>query len=412
MLKMISNIVPRLTARSGIAQCFLVLMFLANVIPLFKGQAYAVDGYLVDEAARSWQLVGLGALMAATFVSSDLRIAQNKVFMLVIVPFTIYLLVNAVFSDVPEISAQYTLLFFGVATAVAILRLQAEDWLKAFRLASLALSAALVVFVLTKTRDGRFWGAAHPNVMGTWILVLAILATAWRNWLRWSILGLTLFVGVTVDSRFSVLGMLLLFVSFTFINSMNSLRKAVVVSLIILIAGAGTWSISSSFFEGQGDRSLESGGISGRDVLWDEAFQRISKHPIFGSGFRTSTTAEAETSGPIAYGSHSGLIAVVDELGVVGLAGFLAMFVWRANQLLRSIRNSKDPAVQHLNSIFLAGIVADMAPLMFQPNYINFGDPLGLFVMLALFVQIKRSSQLARASLSNIGANQQYQFND
>ena len=52
MLKAISNTLPRLTTRTGIAQWLLALMFFANVAPMFRGQSYE-ENYLIDQVART-----------------------------------------------------------------------------------------------------------------------------------------------------------------------------------------------------------------------------------------------------------------------------------------------------------------------------------------------------------------------
>ncbi|HVX76004.1 MAG TPA: O-antigen ligase family protein [Bradyrhizobium sp.] len=400
MSKAIIDILPRLNTRTGIAQWLLVFAFLANVIILFRGQSYE-DNYLIDEVARTAQLASLGLLSLSIIFCSDLRLARNKTFVLVIVPFTAYLFINTAVSITPDISSQYVILFFLTTTVICILDLGADDWLRVFRVASLCLSAALLLFILTKTREGRFWGAVHPNRMGTWLFVTAMLAHAWKNWFRWAVVCLTLYVGVRVDSRFSVLGIASFIVVSTCLGYAQSPRKALLQILAIVIIGLSAWNVVTHFFVGQGDRSLEGGGISGRDVLWEEAFERISHHVLLGSGFRSSTTTEAISESGVD-AAHSGWIAAADELGMIGLAAFVAIYVWKGCELLNWIRNTKDPSSQRLYSISLAGLVANVVPLTFQPNYINFGDPLGLFIMLVLFSRIKSSRQIVSTTRSQV----------
>jgi hypothetical protein len=393
MFAKIINIFPPITTRTGIAQYCLALMFCANVVPLFRGQTWD-DRFLVYEIAQPAQIAGLAFLALAAALKSDLRLSQNRAFMLITVPFSIYLFLNVAFSVAPDVSVQYAFLFFLTTTMLCTLRMEPDDWLKTFRLASLLLSIALIVFMAIKTRDDRYWGAIHPNIFGTWILATAILASSWDHWFRWFVVGLTVLAGVLVDSRFSVLAILLLSTSFMFMKSTTSFRKMLPTIVVIGVVVFAVWSLSSSFFIGSGERSLAEGGISGRDVLWEDALDRISHHVVFGAGFRTSTTIEVISETGV-LGAHSGWISALDELGLIGFVGFLAMYFGRAFELFRALRNSRGSSERTFYATFLAGLVANVVPLTFQPNYINFGDPLGLFVMVVLFTSVRRTRKIA-----------------
>ncbi len=394
MFAKIVGIFPSVTTRTGLAQWCLALMFCANVAPLFRGQIYA-DRYLIDDIAKFGQIAGIVLLAMAAALKSDLRLGQNKIFILISVPFSMYLFLNVAFSIAPEITVQYAFLFLLITTSLCVLRMRPEDWLKTFRVSSLLLSCALIVFMMTKTIDDRYWGAVHPNTFGTWILTTAILASAWGNWFRWFVIGLTVYGGVMVDSRFSVLAILFLATSFMFLKSAVSLRKMIPTALILGVVVIAVWSLSSSFFLGSGERSFAEGGISGRDELWEGAFDRISHHPIFGGGFRTATTIDAVSETGLV-GAHSGWISALDELGTIGFIGFLIMYFGRGIELFQALQRSHEASQRTLYAMFLAGLAANIVPLTFQPNYINFGDPLGLFVMVVLFTTVRRSQTTVR----------------
>ncbi len=97
---------------NGAAQWCLALMFCANVAPLFRGQIYA-DRYLIDDIAKFGQIAGIVLLAMAAALKSDLRLGQNKIFILISVPFSMYLFLNVAFSIAPEITVQYAFLFYS-----------------------------------------------------------------------------------------------------------------------------------------------------------------------------------------------------------------------------------------------------------------------------------------------------------
>ncbi len=107
------------------------------------------------------------------------------------------------------------------------------------------------------------------------------------------------------------------------------------------------------------------------------AFDRISHHPIFGGGFRTATTIDAVSETGLV-GAHSGWISALDELGTIGFIGFLIMYFGRGIELFQALQRSHEASQRTLYAMFLAGLAANIVPLTFQPNYINFGDPLGV----------------------------------
>jgi O-antigen ligase len=359
-----------------------------QVIPFFQGHSYEdADVEQLLEAARRWQSISIFTLGVAAFLIHGLRFGENKTFLYTIWAFSLYLLLNSMLSVSPETSIFYSVLFCGVAVLIAAVQLDAGDWLRVFRIASLALLVALLAFCSTKSLDAyRHWGAVHPNTLGTWALITVIMARAWRNWLRWLGLLVPLYVAFKVESRFAVLGMLTFVMVVEFIDaSRTRARWQIPALLAAVVISIAAWDVIGGFFEQQGARSLDE-GISGRIELWDESLERISDQPVFGYGFRSTRVTENI--------SHSGLLTLIEELGFVGLILFIGMVALRVTELVRGHRNSENPDSRWLYSILLGGLVGNISPFLFQPNYFNFGDVLGVFVMFILFMHIKHPWEL------------------
>lgn len=361
----------------------LALAVVANVIPFFRGETLE-DTVWVYDAALTWQLVSIAALLLAAVLFGRFEIGKNDTLRLAAGPFTSYLFVNSLLSESVEMPLLYTGAFFLVIVLIGIIRLAASEWLRVFRFTSILLVAMVIFLISTKTLVDRYVGAIHPNLMGTWLVVMAILSAAWQNWLRWFIFITALVVGFMVDSRYCVLAALLFLVSFEFLINVGSPRRLftliIAIGFIGLVAGSGIL----SFVEGEGARSLTEGGISGRVDLWDESSFRILEHPLFGSGFRSTLVTNNI--------SHSGFLTLCEELGIIGVALFLVLIISRGGEFFRALRCSDDHDMRRLCSILGAGLIADIIPFAFQPNYLNFGDPLGLLVLLILFLELRGPS--------------------
>ncbi|WP_146159814.1 O-antigen ligase [Bradyrhizobium sp. MOS002] len=361
---------------------------ISNVIPFFRGEN-ADDAELVYETARSWQLAGLLALVLAAALLGRFRVVKTRAFLFG-VSLALYLVLNSSLSALPEVSLTYASIFMFILLLISMLRLEAIDWLRIFRITSLVLAPMLIFFVATKQLQDRYVGAIHPNIMGTWIFVIAVLAAAWASWVRWPICGAAIAIGVIVDSRFSVLGSILFIAAFWVFSASHSPRKA----LLAVIGAAVVIAVLSEtplvgFIAGEGERSLTEGGISGRTELWDASYARILEHPLLGSGFRA--TVEAQLI------SHSGLLTLIEELGLIGLVLFAVLIALRSMELFQTARYSQSPDTRHLSSILLAGLIANAVPFAFQPNYLNFGDPLGLLMLMILFTNIPAPASSAIA---------------
>lgn len=376
---------------------FIVIAVCANAVPFFYGQTL-FDANMVTTAARPWQILAITSLLIATVTSlliatvvaivegrAAIRTQSSMTWAIGIL--AIYLMFNSLISSIPQISALYSLIFMVVAYAIHIIRLSPNTWETVLRRLSVVSLTMLILFVMIKHREGRWYGAVHPNFMGGWIIVQASLIQVWRGKIKWLGLAALLLLAILVDSRFSFLAMLILIVSTEVLRRLHSPTRLMIFGLIcglaLLIAGGYIWSI----LIGEGARSAF-GDISGRTERWSTAFLRIQDHPYFGYGFRTSR-AEFQTA-------HSGIITLWEELGISGAVGYLALLASRMATLFRLSMNADNIATRRLSIVFLGTLLAYMSPLLFQPNYLNFGDPIGILILLYLFINLNEAHRPRR----------------
>tara|TARA_R110000868_G_scaffold29049_2_gene108028 strand:+ start:14196 stop:15341 length:1146 start_codon:yes stop_codon:yes gene_type:complete len=370
----------------------IVIAVCANAIPFFYGQTL-FDAPAVTAAARPFQYLAIGALLMATclaILQGRAAIDTRSNMSWAIGVMTIYLMFNSLVSDLPQVSTLYSLIFGTVAYAITVIRLRPDAWERVFKCLSAASLAMLFVFVMVKDREGRWYGAVHPNFLGGWLIVQASLIQVWRGKIKWLGTAALLVIVILVDSRFSFLAILILIFSTELLRRLNSPSRLMIFGLVcglaLLIVGGYIWSI----LIGEGARSA-AGGISGRTERWETAFSRIAEHPFFGTGFRTSRE-EFLTA-------HSGIITLWEELGIFGAVGFLSLFFSRMAMLFRLSMTSGDMATRRLAIVFLGTLLAYTSPLVFQPNYMNFGDPIGILILLYLFTSLPTGKHRNRSRI-------------
>ncbi len=373
-------------SRQSLFGYFLAAAIVANTIPYFIGSEISDLGQS-SEAAKTWQYISVATLFSAYLLcvlSGKTSIKLDGTAYWAIGPLSFYLLVNAFFSEQSDTSAAYAILFLAVVISIATVKLRPEEWLVAFRQTSLLSAAVMLAFVLTKHSNGRYYGTVHPNFVGSWIFVQAVLIYLWPGWYRWiGMVALAIFT-VVVDSRFCGLALIIFIAATEMLARIRSPRQilqfAIVGLAAILLAGP----YLAAFLEGEGARSL-SGGIAGRFDRWDLTFAHIAERPWLGYGFRTSRQA--------IIGGHSGITTIVAELGVIGALIFISLFAGRLRTLYTHVAHPESQASRKLAIMMLGALVAYISPLTFQPNYLNFGDPIGILILLCLFVRIPRHHQ-------------------
>jgi hypothetical protein len=109
---------------------------------------------------------------------------------------------------------------------------------------------------------------------------------------------------------------------------------------------------------------LHSGGTETHFQFYQLVPPALDPHPLFGMGFNTFAVFYEFITGRTDFGPHSAWVAILVETGLVGLAVYLAYFIY----LLASaaaIRQSSDADISRLGHGLLAALVATAAANIF-----------------------------------------------
>jgi len=301
-----------------------------------------------------------------------------------------------------------------------------------------AISLASVAGITSFSQDlqaGRAQGGVgDPNFFANvqlvaFPLVLALAAETKREWVRLGLYGVALIAVASILSTLSRGGLIALVVVLAivpFLRSRSLLgtprHKAVV--LIFLAAGLValfsrptfraevTARATSIFVSSSGDSSSNSG--SGRTEIWKAARHAIDDHPLLGVGYGAFPTVSTEyllnTPGidPVAFTArpieaHSTAIGTTAEIGVIGLALFVAMVLATGVFLRRTARRAfsagADFAGRVANALILSLVGWALSSLFIETET---SRPLWIIIGLALALPqlIPRGAPSSRTAAS------------
>ena len=248
--------------------------------------------------------------------------------------------------------------------------------------------------------DYRYYGTIHPNTYGGVALAAAACISLSKNkYLRIGQL-VTLAGAISVDSRFATLGIIVIIGAEQIASAMVTGRRAwgpwVRLGLLAVLAISFAPSEINIFSTDDSERGL-AGGISGRTELWELAIEYIITDPL-GYGFKSSFGVES---------GHNGFLNLAIQFGLVPAILIVSTFIrymWNLLNELRAERTTRHAgapkASPTLAMNLLICFLALLAGGFFQPQLINFGDPIGV-----LFLLILSRSESARKNVENAGSS-------
>jgi O-antigen ligase len=113
-------------------------------------------------------------------------------------------------------------------------------------------------------------------------------------------------------------------------------------------------------------------GFTGRDRLWDEAFEAWTTSPFFGVGYHQHIKVMS------AIGAHNAYLALLVDTGVVGVLLYCALLVWAFVAAL-SIRE------QEVRRFIIAMIAGYAVYGLFEARAFNVGNPFSLLFLMCCF---------------------------
>lgn len=283
------------------------------------------------------------------------------------------------------------------------------------RLAVYWLSASLQPARAFITSDGAlpfvpglgFYGAIHPNSLGMFGAIVALVAlirvlrrsTSLADRVFWSAVGAlgatSLFVS---QARTSVFAFVVLLPLATYLA--GRLRLALVGGIgVVFVSVAYMPAIVEYVVRGQGDALLLS--LSGRVFYWSEAVRMFSERPLLGHGFYTGVRVDLNER----YAALD--LSTVDQTylevalnsGLIGLLPFLLALFGLGIMLTRAARGSTRHRVP-TEMLIAYGVIFFRA--MLGPSVQVFN--MSLVVLVPMFVWVAVVQNSARTKLSNRSA--------
>jgi len=251
---------------------------------------------------------------------------------------------------------------------------------------------------------GRYLGGIHPNIYGA-CLVAAVYFSLFieLKYIKYAIFITSFVCSLIISSRYAMLSIFFI-VLFNFIVD-KRLDRAVARILIVVVA----FSLLSMFFMVSGDnfisdalelsspqRGFGSGG-SGRLDLYENFWGQFADGVVIGYGFRARD---------MYMGAHNGILNTILENGVFASLILFAAITLRAFELVKIIVADGSRSYA---KYYLFGLGACLFSALFQPQLINFGDPLGVVFLLVLAAHprplaVSQASRAGRQRVPRISA--------
>lgn len=234
-------------------------------------------------------------------------------------------------------------------------------------LVSIAYGIAVPSPPINRLQEGRFtWFAIHPTVSGVLAGFAVLVALSYRiapappPGPRWRpgayTAGLLVAAGALLASqtRGAILGTIvgILLIVFTTLPVRRAIEAGLglllAASALVLVAGGP---IMDYVTRGEDVESLET--LNSRTVLWEVATEAFVEQPVYGYGITAAQGIFYDETG--LGGGHNAFVNLLVELGLVGLACFLALVV----VLLRGLRRlpRDDPRAFSTERSLLLGVI-------------------------------------------------------
>jgi O-antigen ligase len=128
-------------------------------------------------------------------------------------------------------------------------------------------------------------------------------------------------------------------------------------------------------------------GLTGRTAYWHRGIETLMKQPLIGYGFRTRSSVDEPD--PLLASAHSGYINFALDLGLVGAALFILVFVNSLVMRFRQFRIMRDESGSSEDAVVVATLLAVAPSLVvmwqIEPTLLNLGLPMHIVVLFMLF---------------------------
>lgn len=251
---------------------------------------------------------------------------------------------------------------------------------------SYQISVCLAVFICTAfivhgKPDERWVGGIHPNIFAASALSICFFSLVGRFRMRIAFFAVGVVTAYAVSSRYAMLGQATMALFFIVRQSAAHPRKYVLATVVglaaVIVAAAWRFDVILDIFAANTvDRGIGS-GLTGRLDLQENFWTELLNEGLVGYGFRQREEYA---------GTHNGYLNVLLENGIIAGLGVIVYSISKAIALAYS-------AFKHLGSVLDASVAAGFLGFCvgayFQPQFINFGDPMGLGILMCLVYPLK-----------------------
>jgi exopolysaccharide production protein ExoQ len=301
-----------------------------------------IDGFVLVELA----LYGIVGLYLALAHGRPPRIRRTPLHHYLACLFVGLMVLSVVYSAYPQyavVRAGQMCVLLGLTLVAARKATRADlHWLAHSYIALVAASVVYGVFVhsspVTKLQAGRFtWLAIHPTVSGVLMGLAALLAVGYlaaspryRPGPLWSRaaygLALTIVGGGALASqtRGAVAGCLV--GGLVVLLALRGGRAVLELQIVLIVVAIAVALLAGGrvvdYFE-RGETRAQIASLNSRTEVWETAKTAIEQKPMFGYGVTSSRGLFYDTLN--VGGGHNAAVNVFVELGLVGLATWLAL---------------------------------------------------------------------------------------
>lgn len=206
--------------------------------------------------------------------------------------------------------------------------------------AAVLMLSALALFFLKKINSGLF-GSFWLFTLASLFVATGLFITFSRGSMVSLFLGVAVFIFLSVPSASNRVFLIL-------VGSVL-LGVALIVGLFFRVDGLG-----------EGRLAFD---LSGREVIWGIAVDKILSNPLSGIGIGVSDYF-LEKSGSYHLSMHNSHLNILLEVGVVGYFIYLGMVVWSLTTLVKSVAYSTDYRSRSLN-VFVCSVLVALLALQF-----------------------------------------------
>jgi len=216
----------------------------------------------------------------------------------------------------------------------------------------------------------RYVGGIHPNFYGALVLCAGMFAALGFRRLAGPIMVICFVLASLVSSRYAMVALIIFGVIYIFRAAKVSFwlkyfgSIAGVILAVLLVRSDALVALLELNTRNRGIGS----GFTGRSERWSHFWPQFYDAPILGVGFRNRDAY---------YGAHNGYLNVIMENGLIIGMIIIGYILYRVTIGMVTASNKEDVCAS-------AGILAIALGSFFQPQLINFGDAMGLSLLLFL----------------------------